>query len=228
MQPKDFAFLQSILSFWDHLKKAEQDYLLQNVISIQYKKGTLIHQSGEDCLGLLLIQHGELRIHMLSEDGRDITLYRLPKENICVLSASCVLKNIDFQVHISAETDCTVLLLNAPAFQYLYGQNIYVENFTAQIAIRRFSDVMWAMQQILFKSLDRRLAGFLLKETAEKQTSTLHLSHETIAKYIGSAREVVSRMLKYFAAEGLVSLSRGEVTILNRTGLESLSDAQHR
>lgn len=228
MQPKDLAFLQSILSFWNHLKKTEQDYLLQNITPVQYKKGALVHQSGEDCLGLLLIQSGELRVHMLSEDGRDITLYRLPKENICVLSASCVLENIDFHVHISAETDCKALLLNAPAFQYLYSQNIYVENFTAQIAIRRFSDVMWAMQQILFKSLDRRLAEFLLKETAEKHTDALHLSHETIAKYIGSAREVVSRMLKYFATEGYVKLSRGEVTLLDRPGLERLSDAQHR
>jgi len=151
-----------------------------------------------------------LRTYILSEDGRDITLYRLGPDEICILSASCILENITFDVHIDAEKDCEVLLVKSSVFQQICNENIYAENFSYKSMIDRFSDVMWAMQQILFMSFDKRLTIFLLDEVARTGSNTIVMTHEQIAKYVGSAREVVSRMLKYFENEGYVNLSRGK------------------
>lgn len=215
-------FIQHTLTFWDKLSPADQSLVTENITTLQYAKGTHIHHSGLDCMGILMIKSGELRVYLLSEDGRDITLYRLYPGESCILSASCVLKNITFNVHIDAEQDSQLLLLNAKLFQELYNRNIYVENFASKLTIQRFSDVMWAMQQILFMSFDKRLALFLLNESDKTNSDIIRLSHEQIAKYISSAREVVSRMLKYFSTEGIVKLSRGEVTLIDKAKLKHL------
>ena len=215
-------FIQHTLTFWDKLSLADQSLVTKNIATLQYAKGTHIHHSGLDCMGILMIKSGELRVYLLSEDGRDVTLYRLYPGESCILSASCVLKNITFDVHIDAEQDSQLLLLNAKLFQELYNRNIYVENFASKLTIQRFSDVMWAMQQILFMSFDKRLALFLLNESDKTNSDIIRLSHEQIAKYISSAREVVSRMLKYFSTEGIVKLSRGEVTLIDKAKLKHL------
>ncbi len=215
-------FIQHTLTFWDKLSPDDQSLVTENITTLQYAKGTHIHHSGLDCMGILMIKSGELRVYLLSEDGRDITLYRLYPGEACILSASCVLKNITFDVHIDAEQDSQLLLLNAKLFQQLYNKNIYVENFASKLTIQRFSDVMWAMQQILFMSFDKRLALFLLNESDKTKSNIIRLSHEQIAKYISSAREVVSRMLKYFSTEGIVKLSRGEVTLIDKAKLKHL------
>ena len=138
------------------------------------------------------------------------------------MTASCILSSIHFDVHVDAEKDSEVLVINAPTFSKLCKENVYIENFSLRLATERFSDVMWAMEQILFMSFDRRLAIFLLDETGKTGTDTLTLTHEQIAKYMGSAREVVSRMLKYFAKEGMVEISRGCIRILDRKKLKEL------
>ena len=95
--------------------------------------------------------------------------------------------------------------------------------FALETALGRFSDVMWVMQQILFMSMDKRLAIFLYDESARIGDDNIPLSHEQIAKYMGSAREVVSRMLKYFSNEGIVELSRRGVKITDRKKLRTLT-----
>ena len=159
----------------------------------------------------------------MSEDGREITLYRLFKGDVCILSASCVLEAITFDVYIDAEEDTEALLIDAAAFRDLARQNIYVQNFGYQITTSNFSDVMWAMQQILFMGADKRLAIFLIDESSKNETDTISMTHEQIARLMGSAREVVSRMLKYFETEGMVKLSRGSVTITDRKKLRKLT-----
>lgn len=220
---KDMAFICEALTFWNKLNAQEQALILGNVMSVKYKQGENIHSGENDCVGLLLVKSGELRTYILSEDGRDITLYRLTKGDVCILSASCILKNITFDVLIDAELESEVLLINSPVFQQICNENIYAENFSYKIAVDRFSDVMWAMQQILFMSFDKRLAIFLLDELLKNDTSSIFLTHEQIAKYVGSAREVVSRMLKYFENEGFVELSRGEVKVIDKKHLKQLT-----
>lgn len=219
---EDKSYIKKSFSFWKNLSSFEQNHILDNSTNVNYKYGVCIYNGFIDCVGLLLVKSGELRTYILSEDGREITLFRINKGDVCILSASCLLNNITFDVHVDAVTDCELILINSSIFSKIAENNIYVENFMNKEAVNRFSDVMWTMEQILFKKFDQRLAIFLLDESTQKKTTVISLTHEQIAKFMGSAREVVSRMLKYFAKEGFVQLSRGEVKIIDRDGLKSL------
>ena len=216
------ALFTQYLSFWEQLTPAQQDFLCRSTREMHYAKGTSVHRGDQQCVGVLLIKSGQLRTYMLSEEGRDVTLYRLFAGDVCILSASCVLDAITFDVCIDAEEDAEVLVINASAFHQLADENIYVKCFGYQLATTRFSDVMWAMQQILFMGVDKRLAIFLWDEVSKSGFNEVKMTHEQIARYIGSAREVVTRMLKYFASDGIVELSRGGVRVLDRKKLQSL------
>ncbi|MHB1155128.1 MAG: Crp/Fnr family transcriptional regulator [Eubacteriales bacterium] len=214
-------------SFWEKLTDPQKELLFNYTSDTVYDKGINIHGNNGECTGAILIRSGQLRAYMLSEEGREITLYRLYPGEICMLSASCVLKTITFDVYIDAEEKSEVSIINANIFSTLVTQNIHVENFALKLATERFSDVMWAMQQILFMSFDRRLAVFLLDETAKNDDDTIKLTHEQIAKYMGSAREVVSRMLKYFSSEGLVEYSRSGIKVLDKKQLRKMINTSH-
>ncbi|WFR58436.1 Crp/Fnr family transcriptional regulator [Anaerocolumna sp. AGMB13025] len=218
----DLKYIPKVLTFWDKLNEAQKNLVLNNISPVHYDKGARIHSGENDCIGVILIKKGELRIYILSDEGKEITLYRLRDGEICILSASCILDNITFDVHVDAEVDSEVLLIDSSLYQQLCRQNIYAENFTDKLVIDSFSDVMWAMEQILFMSFDKRLAIFLSDEITRNQSDNIELTHEQIAKYIGSAREVVSRMLKYFAQEGIVELSRRGVRVVDKKRLKEL------
>lgn len=211
-------------SAWEHLTKDEQAGMLANTVLMHYAKGTSIHNGENDCKGMLIVRKGSLRTYMLSESGKEITLYRLSPGDVCVLSASCILSSITFEVQIDAEEDSEVLLTSPLFLQSLLEHNIYVECFAYKTATDRFSDVMWAMQQILFMSMDKRLAVFLWDEILKTTDDTIHLTHEQVARDVGSAREVVSRMLKYFSSEGIVELSRGGIKVIDRKKLKKLTE----
>lgn len=222
LTPNDINFLTCTLTFWNHLSSTEQQMILDYTKPLTYTQGSTIHGGGTDCIGVLLVKEGTLRTYLLSEDGKEVTLYRLSSGDVCILSASCLLKKITFDVHIDAEVTTQILLLDSSIFAQLVRENIYVENFSYKMAAEKFSDVIWTMEQILFMSFDKRLALFLLEEAHKTHSNTLYLTHEQIAKYMGSAREVVSRMLKYFVNEGWVHLSRGSITLLDPKSLHKL------
>lgn len=201
------------LDFWEKLTPAEQKYILEHTHHLKFEVGENIHKGSKDCLGLIIVKTGCIRSYILSENGKDITLYRLYPGELCILSASCILNNITFDIHIEVEEKSELLVIPSAVFSILAGENIYVENFSYKTVTAKFSDVMWTMEQILFMSFDKRLAIFLLDEASKRKTNVLTLTHEQIAKYIGSAREVVSRMLKYFASEKLISLQRGKIIL---------------
>lgn len=222
MPDKIEAVLEKEFPFWGRLSRQEQERLASAALRREYARGSLVHSASEKCLGLILVERGQLRVYIESEEGRDITLYRLEKGDICTLSASCFMSEITFEVMIDAEQDSQIVLMNPGVFNQIAAGNVYVENYMYKQTAARFSDVMWAMQQILFLSLDKRLALFLLEEVEKGGGDTLAMTHEQIAKYVGSAREVVSRMLKYFEEEGYVKLSRGKIQILDEEALEAL------
>ncbi|MBE5960150.1 MAG: Crp/Fnr family transcriptional regulator [Lachnospiraceae bacterium] len=219
---QDTEYLWESLTFLEHLTKEEQELILTHTTKKKIKKGTSIYNGNTECVGVILIKSGVLRTFMMSEEGKDITLYRLRQNDICILSASCLLKNITFDVFINAETDSELYIIPAPIFSKLMEHNIYVENFSYRLTIDKFSDVMWTMEQILFMSFDKRLAVFLLDESNATHSDTLNLTHSQIATYIGSAREVVSRMLKYFEEEGIVTLTRGGITLIDKPHLKRI------
>ena len=212
--------VERYLTFWDKLEEKEKNLFLNNIGEKIFKKGDSIYSTDEECLGVLLIKSGMLRVFILSEDGREITLYRLYPGDTCVLSASCILNSINFEVHISAEEDTEVLLVNIAAFGKVAKENVYAENFSLRNAMERFSEVMFAIEEILFSSIEKRLANFLLEETDRVGDDKIKVTHDQIAKNIGSAREVVSRMLKVFQEEGLIEQGRGKIVIIDEKGLE--------
>jgi CRP/FNR family transcriptional regulator len=214
--------LSTCLPFWKQLNQSQKDLLISTAKYMHFSKGQALHFGENDCIGVLIIKHGMIRTYITSEEGREVTLYRLEDHDICILSASCVLQTIDFDVFIEAETDCEIIQINSLIFSRLSSENVYVELFSYKLATERFSDVMWAMQQILFTSFDQRLAAFLLEESSKNNSSHINMTHEQIAKYLGTAREVVSRMLKYFSKEGYVTLSRGGITIIDKKLLHSV------
>lgn len=219
----DKGCLACSFPFWDKLTDAQQDFLCRFARPVHYDKGAHVHSPTENCVGILLLRSGQLRAYLLGEDGRDVTLYRLFAGDVCILSASCVLDAVTFDVHIDAEEPVEAYCIGAGAFKRVMDENIYVRCYAYQMTAESYSETMWAMQQILFMSADRRLAIFLTDELAKTGGADLRMTHDQIARYMGSAREVVSRMLKYFAQEGLVQLWRGGLTVLDKPRLQKLA-----
>ena len=208
--------------FWDKLSQTEKETFVNSSQYISFRKGTNIH-NGNECTGIILIRTGSLRLYILSDEGKEITLYRLFPGEMCMLSASCVLNNITFDVFVDAEENSECIIVGGCAYASLSERCDAAKIFALETALSHFSDVMWVMQQILFMSMDKRLAIFLLDEISKVGGDTVHLTHEQIAKYLGSAREVVTRMLKYFSSEGIVELSRGGIKITDIKKLRNLA-----
>ncbi len=211
-------FLSGYPDFWEHLTEEDKLFVCQNTEVVSYHPGQNIHSADVQCIGVLFVKSGCLRVYIMSEEGKEVTLYRVLPGEVCILTASCVLSEITFDVYVDAEELSQVVVLNAFAFSKMISKNIYVENFSNKMKAIRFSDVMWTMQQILFFSFDKRLAIFLYEEMI-KNGPIIRYSHMEIAKYLGSAREVVSRMLKYFENEGIVKVSRKEIEIIDKKKL---------
>ena len=209
---------------WGQLTPAQQTRLSEAARPRAFSAGELIHNGDADCVGLLLVKSGRLRVFILSEDGREITLYRLLPGEICLFSASCMMPQIAFAVTVTAEAPSEVLVLPPDVYKAVMAESAPLANFTNELIAARFSDVMWLIEQILWKSFDRRLAAFLLAEAKLEHSATLHLTHEAIANLMGTAREVVTRMLRYFQGEGWVKLARGTLQLTDEPSLRALAE----
>ena len=216
--------LAQYLPIWDKLTDTQQKKVAEAADYMKVKKGTHIHDSSADCLGLLLIRSGQLRTYILSEDGREITLNRLFDYDVCLLSASCVMPDMQFNVMIEAEKDSEFWSIPACLFKNLMDSSVTVSNFANSLMSSHFSELMWLMEQIMWKSFDKRLAAFLLEESRLDNTTELKITHERIAAHMGTAREVVTRMLRYFQNEGMVKLTRGTVELTDTQKLEDLCE----
>ena len=210
------------LPIWDKLTKVQQDRIASVIEFRKVKKGTHIHDSSAECLGLVMVRSGQLRAYMLSEDGREITISRLFQYDTSLLSASCVMPDLQMNVMIEAEKDTEFWSIPACLFKNLVDESLAVANYSRTLLGSNLSEVMWLMEQIMFRSFDKRLAAFLLEESRVEGTPVLKITHEKIANHIGSAREVVTRMLRYFQGEGMVSLSRGIVELTDLKALQQL------
>ena len=210
---------------WDKLTPVQQERVLGAVDNIKAKQGTLLHSNSEECLGLLLVRSGQLRAYILSEEGREITIYRLFEHDVCLLSTSCVMPDMQFDIMIEAEKDSELWSIPACLYKNLMDESLAVSNYSNNLMSSHFSELMWLMEQIMWKSFDKRLGAFLLEESSLEDALTLRVTHEKIANHLGTAREVVTRMLRYFQSEGMVKLTRGAVEIVNEKQLRKLQDA---
>ena len=215
--------VQDWFPIWDELTGEHQERIRNSLIRRRIEAGTGIHNGSADCAGLLLVESGRLRAYILSDGGREITLYRLFDRDICLFSASCMLRSLQFDVTIQAEKDTELWVIPTEIYQRIMAQSAPLSNYTNEIMAARFSEVMWLLEQVMWKSMDRRVAGFLLEEAAIEGGNRLSITHEAIANHLGTHREVVTRMLRYLQGEGLVKLSRGAVELLDEKRLEELS-----
>ena len=212
------------LPFFQALPPAEQSALSHAAVRRRVPQGTLLHNGSADCLGLLVIELGQLRAYILSDEGREITIYRLFDRDLCLFSASCIMRSIQFEVTIQAEKDTDLWVIPAEVYQDIMEASAPVANYTNELMASRFSEVMWLMEQVMWKSLDKRVAAFLLEEASIEGSSVLKITHEAIANHLGTHREVITRMLRYFQSEGMVRLSRGMVRLLDEDRLRQLQD----
>lgn len=210
------------LPYYDKLTDTDKRIILDNSAVREYKKGDTIFNGGTRCLGHILILSGDVRSYILSEEGREVTLFRLHEGDTCVLSASCVIEQITFDSFLTADSDCRLFILSSAAFGKITDRNIYVRCFMYELLTERFSTVVWTLQQILFMGYDKRLAAFLISEFERTGNTEIHMTHEQIAANTGSAREVVARMLKRFVGEGYVESRRGCITLTDIEALKNL------
>lgn len=220
--------LREYLPFWAELTEGQRELLRASARERTVKKGELLHSGSADCVGLFVVIEGQLREYMLSDEGRELTLYRLLPPDICLFSASCLMPSIQFEVFVEAERDSRIYVIPTETWRLLMKQEVHVANYTTELMAERFSDVMWLMDQVLYRRMDARLSAFLVEERQLAGSDELALTHESIARHLGTAREVVTRMLKYLQTAGAVSLSRGGIHILDGEKLLRLAEGSIR
>lgn len=209
---------------WTQLSDRQQALLKQSAVKRIVHKDEILHNHSSDCVGLVIVCVGQLRAFMLSESGKEVTLYRLFERDICLFSASCMMQNIQFNLTLEAEKDAELWVVPSDIYKSLLDNSLAVANYTNNIMGSRFSEVMWLMEQIMWKRFDKRLAAFLLEESVLENSRTLKITHDRIANHLGTAREVVTRMLRYFQSEEMVHLLRGQIQLLDFKRLQELAE----
>jgi len=209
---------------WNKLNPGQQERISAASQYQKVKSGTVLHDGSPECLGMLLVKSGQLRAYILSEEGREVTICRFFEMDICLFSAACVMPNMQFNIIVEAEKDSEIWVIPACLYKNLMDESLAIANYSRDLITNHFSDVMWLMEQIMWKSFDKRLAAFLLEESNLEDSNCLKITHEKIANHMGTAREVVTRMLRYFQSEGMVKLTRGAVELVDRKALETLAE----
>ncbi len=219
---EDIEYLKNNLPFWDKLNHLEKKEIINNTENVKVLKKESVYSGKNNCTGIALIKKGLLRAYLLSESGKELTLYKLYDNEFCVLSSSCFIKNLTFDVHINSYEDSELLLIKPEHFSKLIEKNMHIENFVYKTIVERFSDVMWTVEQNLFLTLEKRVSNYLLDEISKRSSNVLELTHYEIANNIGSAREAVSRVLKTFSIKGIIKLKRNKIEILDKSALMTI------
>lgn len=214
--------LKDYLPFWGKMTAAEQQSFLTSTRKVRYPKGTILYHGGGECTGVEILISGRTRVFMTSPNGGEITLYRLLEGDSCVLSAACMIKSLNFEAHMEFEEDSQLYVIPQKVFKAVSDTNSAVKDFMLEVVSDRFSDVMWVMQQLVFTNMGKRLADALLEHSALTGSDSLQMTHEVLSRDLGTAREVVSRLLKQFERDGMVQLSRGTIEILDKKRLQGL------
>lgn len=212
------------LSYWDSLSEEEKAVLMRGTTGRSYQKNEYIHGFSDACLGMVYVCSGSIRVYTTSEEGREVTLFHISEGECCIMSASCVITGISLDVQLLAEEETEIMAVHSGTVQKLMDSNIYVKCFAYELAVKRFSSVVWVMQEILFARFDVRMARFLLSVYEKTGKLNIQMTQEAIAIEVNSAREVVARMLKQFASDNLIELKRGAIVLKNIDGLKKIID----
>ena len=207
--------LQEALPFWDDLSKKEQDLLADNVIEGDLKKGDMLHYGGRECAGIQIIESGQTRVYVTSPQGGELTLFRLIDGDVSILSAACMMRGLDIEIDMEIEKDSHIVTLPKQIFKNISDTNVAVKDYMLELLSEKFSDVMWLFNQFVFSNVASRLADAILEHRALEGSDEFAITHDALARDLGTAREVVTRLLKQFQLEGLVELSRGKIKVID-------------
>lgn len=210
------------LPFYQHLTEMEKNEIETQSLFQTYREEDILHDHHAGCLGMVTVISGRTRVTMQSDDGREITIYSMEPGDTDILTASCVIDQITFDSMMVADEETRVLVTPAALVSRIEKQNIYLHSYIYELTAKRFSDAMWAMQQILFLRMDQRTASGLLDEYARTDDVHIHLTQEKLARQISSSREVVTRILKRMEKDNLLKVNRGCIELLDVDGLEKL------
>ena len=214
------------LPFWNHLNNAEKDMLRNNAyIRFFDRNSYILNSMADEDIGLMMLVEGEIRAFLLSPDGREITLFSLHDRSICIFSALSLFNQISFRVFLASDCRSKVLVVNMSIMEQLMRNNLYFRCFAYELIAERFNLVMDSMQLILFSSLEHRLAVFLIAEYDRYGKTHIHLTHDYIARYIGTSRERVTKTLKKLDDKKLIHKSRGCIELTSIDGLRTLASA---
>lgn len=213
---------KTLFPFWENLTEKQQTAISESLIWRKLQKGTVLFYGGGECTGLEILLSGKARVFITSPNGGEITLYRLSPNDTCILSASCMIQNIDFEVSMEFEEDSELYIIPQKVYKELAAENQAVKDTNMELVANRFSDVMWVMNQLVFSNTGKRLADALLEQYESGGQNVLHVTHDKLAKDLGTAREVVSRLLKQFELDGIIRLSRGSVELLDMQKLRQV------
>ena len=216
------AFFARSLPFWPDLPEKAREQILQKVIKKTFPQGERLYYGGGECAGLELVNSGRVRVFITSPSGGEITLYRLLPQNVCILSASCMIRGLDVEIQMEMEQDSTIYILPENIFEAMNQEYPAIKNFTLEMVSSRFSDVMWIMNQLVFSNTGSRLAQAVLEHGRLAGSDSFPVTHDSLARDLGTAREVVTRLLKQFQEDGLVTLGRGRIAIKDPARLAKL------
>lgn len=182
--------------------------------------GAQIFAERQVCQGFPLLLAGTIKVVKTTPMGREMLLYRVEPGGSCIITSSCLLGHTPYSARGVAETPLSLLVLPAALFDKLIAENIAFRNFVFHLFSDRIAELMQLVEEVAFHRLDQRLAKLLLGKD-----EPIHTTHQALAEELGSVREIVSRLLKGFAAQGLVTLGREQITLLDRDGLQQLAHA---
>lgn len=220
---KQLAASASLRDEFPILRQLDDELLMrlsQTAAWRRYDAHEAVQNNDETCDGLMKVKQGRLRIYMQDENGKEITLYRLYPGDSCVMTASCLLHHMNVDFLIEAEIETIVILLPTTYLGAVSQSYPALKDHLNELVRSRFSQLTWVIRQIVFSSMPSRIAEFLVEQYVIRESSVLSLTHEEIANDLGSAREVVSRILKYFQEEGLIDQSRKKIRLVDLENLK--------
>lgn len=215
-----FAFIKMLKESYNISEEIEKEIIAKALVR-KIPPNNIITNEGDSCTYFTFVITGSVRVYKLSETGKEITLYRIEEGESCILTASCILSLKKFPAISLTESEVTALLIPSDVFLSWVNAYPFWRNYVYDLMAKRISAIITIVEEIAFKRIDRRLTEFLVRSFDKEPV--LHMTHAFIASELGTAREVISRLLKDFENHGVVELSRGKIKLLDMKMLKNFS-----
>ncbi len=209
--------------FFSNLPQSIFEELEHNALLIHLRKGETVFWEGDQCRNFALLLSGVVRVFKIGESGHEITLYRFRQGGGCILTASSILNNSTFPAVARVDRPAEALIIPASLIREWIGKYEEWRNFICGLLASRLSDVITTVEEIAFKRMDIRIARYIIN-ALEENKSYLKATHQQIADELGTAREVVSRILKDYEMEGLIKLKRGEIELKDLKKIRKITE----